>query len=380
MALGKILRDAREALGMSTTEVAEHTNMMVQIVTDLENEDFKRIAAPIYGRGFLKLYAELLDLEAQPLIDEFMDIYTGNIIPTVQRRESIPDEVRKPVPIDTPTARQEQNVVPQRVEVVPGQTVRAIKTAPKPLQSCEDQPQKAPAEQPLVQNASVPSVSAASVKESKMHTAAVDKQSRPHAERLNANAPSAHISSETPPEPGDDLFDADEPNLFNTSPLQERIAEARRLMDEKEDVIKEEKKVTSLHIGANQRLPVFQIGGRMEKTYGTKSGTNSSVARGNFLRSMLSAISAFFSKFTIGIPDSFKTSQRSIFVFGSVGVLVLVFLLSGVMMIFKMTKQSSNGENKDATATPVVQKVEKPVKLASKGKDEIPPPPDMYFD
>lgn len=53
MALGKILKDAREAKGLSTTEVAEHTNMMVQIVQELENEDFHRIAAPIYGRGFL---------------------------------------------------------------------------------------------------------------------------------------------------------------------------------------------------------------------------------------------------------------------------------------------------------------------------------------
>jgi CheY-like chemotaxis protein len=38
--------------------IAEATRMMVQVVEELEREDFRRIAAPIYGRGFIKLYAK----------------------------------------------------------------------------------------------------------------------------------------------------------------------------------------------------------------------------------------------------------------------------------------------------------------------------------
>ena len=55
MAIGPTLRQAREAKGMTTSEVARVTRMMVQLVEDLEKDDFGRIAAPIYGRGFIKL-------------------------------------------------------------------------------------------------------------------------------------------------------------------------------------------------------------------------------------------------------------------------------------------------------------------------------------
>lgn len=49
MALGETLRGAREAKGITLEQVAEHTHLLVQIIENLENEDFRRIAAPIYG-------------------------------------------------------------------------------------------------------------------------------------------------------------------------------------------------------------------------------------------------------------------------------------------------------------------------------------------
>ncbi|MEI6210524.1 MAG: helix-turn-helix domain-containing protein [bacterium] len=86
MALGESLRLAREAKGQSISQVAESTRMMAQIVEDLEQENFRRIAAPIYGRGFIKLYAESLGLDPEPLLREFMEIYTGSRPPQVARR------------------------------------------------------------------------------------------------------------------------------------------------------------------------------------------------------------------------------------------------------------------------------------------------------
>jgi len=86
MSLGQILKTAREQRALSPSTAAEATHMKVQIIEDLENEDFRRIAAPIYGRGFVKLYAEFLELDAAPLIREFMDLYTGKRAPVVGRR------------------------------------------------------------------------------------------------------------------------------------------------------------------------------------------------------------------------------------------------------------------------------------------------------
>ncbi|MGI6098384.1 MAG: helix-turn-helix domain-containing protein [Lentisphaerae bacterium] len=86
MALGKILRETREQQGYTTAQVAEATHMMIQIVEELEREDFHRIAAPIYGRGFVKLYAEFLGIDPAPLIKEFSEIFSGARRPTIATR------------------------------------------------------------------------------------------------------------------------------------------------------------------------------------------------------------------------------------------------------------------------------------------------------
>jgi transcriptional regulator with XRE-family HTH domain len=72
MALGRQLRDARMGMNMTASEVAAATRMKVQIVEAIEREDFSAIAAPIYGKGFIKLYAEAVGMDPRPLIEEFM--------------------------------------------------------------------------------------------------------------------------------------------------------------------------------------------------------------------------------------------------------------------------------------------------------------------
>lgn len=75
---GNTLRQAREAKGYTVSQIAEMTHMMTTVVSDLENERFSKIAAPIYGRGFVKLYCEAVGIDPKPLIDQFMVLYNGN--------------------------------------------------------------------------------------------------------------------------------------------------------------------------------------------------------------------------------------------------------------------------------------------------------------
>lgn len=84
---GETLRKAREARGLSAKDIADRTHMMIQMVEELENENFSRIAAPIYGRGFVKLYCETVGIDPKPLVAEFMDIFNGNRPPTIRVRE-----------------------------------------------------------------------------------------------------------------------------------------------------------------------------------------------------------------------------------------------------------------------------------------------------
>lgn len=78
MALGEILKQKRLEHGWTKEYVAERTHMMVRSIDALETESFKRIPAPLYGRGFIKQYCALLGIEAQPLIDEYMAKVSGS--------------------------------------------------------------------------------------------------------------------------------------------------------------------------------------------------------------------------------------------------------------------------------------------------------------
>jgi cytoskeletal protein RodZ len=84
---GKTLRAAREAKGYTISQLAEMTRMIHQVVEDLENENFSRIAAPIYGRGFVKLYCEAVGIDQTALIAEFMAIYNGKRELGIKERE-----------------------------------------------------------------------------------------------------------------------------------------------------------------------------------------------------------------------------------------------------------------------------------------------------
>ena len=115
MEFGKTLRTAREAKGLTTGQIAERTHMMVQIVEGLENEDFSKIVAPIYGRGFVKLYCETVGLEPKPLVDAFMEIYSGG-----RGKSAAPHEPAKPEPRQVEPA-------------APGSPPKPIAPPPKPI-------------------------------------------------------------------------------------------------------------------------------------------------------------------------------------------------------------------------------------------------------
>jgi transcriptional regulator with XRE-family HTH domain len=91
---GSSLREAREAKGLSMSDVASSTHIKVQIIEDLEENDFSRIAAPIYGKGFIKLYAEFLGLEPQPLLDAYLKRMASG--------GSSPRRSKKPKPASSP--------------------------------------------------------------------------------------------------------------------------------------------------------------------------------------------------------------------------------------------------------------------------------------
>ncbi|AKJ65349.1 helix-turn-helix domain-containing protein [Kiritimatiella glycovorans] len=69
--IGPQLRKAREAKGVTISEAAHKTKILPQILEDLEKDDFKRMAAPMYTRGFIKIYSEYLGLDPEAMLAEW---------------------------------------------------------------------------------------------------------------------------------------------------------------------------------------------------------------------------------------------------------------------------------------------------------------------
>ena len=135
---GETLKAAREAKGLTCSQVAAQTHMLVQIVEEMEREDFHRIPAPIYGRGFVRLFADCVGLDPVPLVREFMDIYEGRRAPAVSIREVSTAPVPPPAPPTWQNA-----VTPEPVSVEPA-------TEPEPVTPPEPEPVMPPEPEPVM--------------------------------------------------------------------------------------------------------------------------------------------------------------------------------------------------------------------------------------
>ncbi|MBI4301934.1 MAG: helix-turn-helix domain-containing protein [Chloroflexi bacterium] len=65
MGLGEILKEARQRQGLSLDEVSEATKIRLSYLEAIEAEDYDRLPAPVYVRGFLRSYALFLGLDPE---------------------------------------------------------------------------------------------------------------------------------------------------------------------------------------------------------------------------------------------------------------------------------------------------------------------------
>jgi len=70
-ALGEQFRAAREARGLSLSEVAEQIRIRSVYLGEIEAENWAAIGAPVYVRGFLRTYARFLGLDPEEAVGAF---------------------------------------------------------------------------------------------------------------------------------------------------------------------------------------------------------------------------------------------------------------------------------------------------------------------
>jgi len=66
--VGQILRDAREAQGVTLDDAAVRLRLMLRQVEAMEQDEFESLGQPVFARGFVRNYARLLGLDPEPLL------------------------------------------------------------------------------------------------------------------------------------------------------------------------------------------------------------------------------------------------------------------------------------------------------------------------
>ena len=84
--VGTRLREAREKAGLTVNAAAGQLNLDPAILADLEADRFDSLGAAVYVRGYVKRYADLLEIPAQPLLDSLTSEPVLEETPQVARK------------------------------------------------------------------------------------------------------------------------------------------------------------------------------------------------------------------------------------------------------------------------------------------------------
>jgi hypothetical protein len=103
--IGNTLREARLRRGLDILDCEAETKIRAKYLRAMEEEQFDLMPSPTYVRGFLKSYAEFLDLDGQLVLDEYESRF-GEYDP--------PHEYPARTPRPAPEARYEGRRPPRR--------------------------------------------------------------------------------------------------------------------------------------------------------------------------------------------------------------------------------------------------------------------------
>ena len=66
--IGETLRGAREERGLSQESLSQGTRISLSVISQLESDRFESLPGGLYTRNFIRILAEYLELEAEPLL------------------------------------------------------------------------------------------------------------------------------------------------------------------------------------------------------------------------------------------------------------------------------------------------------------------------
>jgi cytoskeletal protein RodZ len=122
--IGQTLREARHKKTASLEDVARATKIKIEILEKLESDEFDQLAAPMYTKGFIKLYSEYLGLDSQTIVDSYLRSQGGLRRQGLQVETEAAIRARKPPELKLPTRNVVRVVATLTVVVILGLIVR----------------------------------------------------------------------------------------------------------------------------------------------------------------------------------------------------------------------------------------------------------------
>jgi cytoskeleton protein RodZ len=116
MDVGATLRRARTRKGLTLEQLARATKISVPALDALENNDFDRLPATIYTRGFLRVYAREVGLDPEETVDDYLEQFEApRFAPAEPGRELIQDVGQQAGPEDTAHATRRSAFLPRPI-------------------------------------------------------------------------------------------------------------------------------------------------------------------------------------------------------------------------------------------------------------------------
>lgn len=79
--LGEKLRQAREARGISISEVAEQTRISALYIKSIEEDDYRTLPGGIFNKGFVKSYARQVGIDEQEALQDYSALVGSQNMP-----------------------------------------------------------------------------------------------------------------------------------------------------------------------------------------------------------------------------------------------------------------------------------------------------------
>jgi flagellar biosynthesis protein FlhG len=86
---GALMQQIRESQGIELRDIADKTKIGMAYLTAIEAEDWEKLPAPVYVRGFLVGYARTLRLDVERVLSTYLPRYR-------EARAAVPAEADEP--------------------------------------------------------------------------------------------------------------------------------------------------------------------------------------------------------------------------------------------------------------------------------------------